>query len=272
MELPSPSIDNRKQSHTMVSQQGKGSQFAGAAAVFKKKEKEVLDKNGLLPAVSPRPSASRNGNSSTSNIDYSPKRVSGNSSLKPPPFVSPGAASGPRSGWNRGSGQFPSSTYLDKASVTSTPTQKPKFKLGTAAATTAFNGLVLSPSPDASGKPKVDSSSWKDKAAISFQATSPGVLKKNPVRPTFNQHFGGSFLQKTTPNRKSETMFEETPDIKIEVKIPDIDKKIRARRESVRQAEQQAKEENVPEWLMKQRQRKLQSYAFADITVFFTDS
>lgn len=216
----------------MSSSQRRGSQFAGAAALFQQKEKELLENN--MKQV---------GNSSLGHISYSPKRDSGKASLKPPPFVSPGAGASSRSGFSH----YATSSYLGKPS--GTPTQKPKLKVESS----TFSGLSFSPSPEVNGKPKLDAKSWKDKASISFQATSPGTLKKKHVRPTFNQHFGGSFLERSSPQRTS--AFEETPDIKIEVKIPDIDKKIRARRESVRQAAHQAKEEHVPEWLMKQRQR-----------------
>ncbi len=233
----------------MASSPRKGSQFAGAAALFQKKEKELLEKNGSLPpsTVSPQPAMNKRGNSSVGNIGYSPRRDSGSTSLKPPPFVSPGAGGSNRPAWNNSANNYPTSSYLDKPG--GTPSQKPKLKVGAS----AFSGLTFSPSPDKEGKPKLDSKSWKDKPSISFQATSPGALNKKAVRPAFNQHYGGSFLEKDSPAKGAG--FEETPDIKIEVKIPDIDKKIRARRETLRQAEHQSKEEHVPEWLMKQRQR-----------------
>jgi hypothetical protein len=238
----------------MASPKRKGSQFSGAAAMFQKKEKEMLEK-GSLPAVSPRPTMNKFGNSSVGNIGYSPTRNSAH--LQPPPFVSPGAGAS-RPSWKKSASHYPSS-YLDKHSGTPSQRSKPRAGLD------GIGGQAFSPSPDVKGKPKVNSQSWRDKPTISFQATSPGALQKKTARPSSNQHFGGSFLNldKTSDSKDRQSkyndssigVFEETPDIKIEVKIPDIDKKIRARRASQHQEAIEQSAKNVPEWKLKFQQR-----------------
>jgi hypothetical protein len=124
--------------------------------------------------------------------------------------------------------------------------------------------LIQSPSPDSTAKEKVNAKSWKHQ--ISFQASpSPGALKKKSVSSSFGHQnsFGASFLSPLTKAKgklgrqdSSTGPFEETPDIKIEVKIPDIDKKIRARKEAILHPVQEEGAPAIPEFLMKQRQRE----------------
>lgn len=231
----------------------------------------MLEK-GSLPAVSPRPNMNKLGNSSMGHIGYSPKQDPARSSLRAPPFVSPGAGATSRPSWKKNASQYPTSSYLDKDS--GTPSQKSK----TRAELDGFNGLAFSPSPDTKGKAKVNSTSWRDKQSISFQATSPGTLQRKTVRPAFNQHFGGSFLDKTPGSGTKQSrisnsslgVFEETPDIKIEVKIPDIDRKIRARRASQSQAALEQKANNVPEWKLKFQERTCQFFLFLTQSITFT--
>jgi hypothetical protein len=258
----------------------KGSQFAGAAAMFRRKESDLLQKQGSFSNLSPKVTAKmiqERGNASMSNLNYSPKRASPRKSLAAPSFVSPGSrkTESDRPSWKKSS----SSSYLNKhkhihvheheheqtsGTPTGTPTQSAKPKLNAADTGFGFGGLAFSPSPGQKEKPKVNAKSWKGR--LSFQAASPRELKKKTPTPSFGTpHYGGSYLDKSPratakpsrPHRVSGVApLVETPDIKIEVKIPDIDKKIRARRAAARMSIKKEKEQNVPEHIRKIRERE----------------
>ena len=102
----------------------KASQFSGAAAMFQKKEKEMLEKQGSASIISPRPTMKKFGNASMGRIGYSP---GADPSLKAPSFVSPGAKN------------YPTSSYLDK------PSGVASRKSATKTGLDAFSGLVFSP-------------------------------------------------------------------------------------------------------------------------------
>jgi hypothetical protein len=229
----------------------KGSQFAGAAAMFRQKESDMKKQTFTRELSSPNtprtdsqfagaaPMFNQRANASMSNINYSPTKDHKNKlSLSPPPFVSPGMRAS--SGWKSqktmpSSSQFPTSSYLNKPSGTPSQVSKPK------ASVAGFGGgLHLSPSP-ATAKPKVNGQSWKDnyKGGISFQAHSPTP---------------SSYLSKKKDYHVV-SQLPETPDITIEVKIPDIDKRIRARRAAA-MPPPQTRQENVPEHIRKFRERE----------------
>ena len=206
------------------------SQFAGAAALFRQQEKDLLKKQASMsvlspkPGISPRPSlgTSPGGTkiSSMSNILISPpiakkKQKNKRFSLEAPPFVSPGA-------------------HTSKANQATTLNSTPE-----------------------NGKPKVKAKSWKDK--LSFQAESPLPSKRASVGTLMPQHYGGSYLDKSPkPSRQSVSLtpLEQTPDIKIEVKIPDIDKKIRLRKAKAANVPEKKQDDNVPEHIRKFRERE----------------
>eukprot|EP00934_Nitzschia_sp_Nitz4_P005463 Nitzschia sp. Nitz4//scaffold16_size188269//157649//159613//NITZ4_001814-RA/size188269-snap-gene-0.128-mRNA-1//1//CDS//3329538586//5453//frame0 len=237
----------------ILDKQPSPSQFAGAAAVFQKKEKKMLAKN-QSPGPSPRSSLispRRRGNSSMTDLGFSPPAQARKSvsHLQAPPFVSPGLAQS-KPAW-QSSRNFPTSSYLDKPMGTTTPVHsKPKLEVS------GFAFSPTSPSPGAQGKPKVDGKSWKD--SISFQASSP-VGVKNKVKPTSpKDQYAMSYIDNTPPKKKRQDFdaLPETPDIKIEVKIPDIDRKIRERKAQKSKRVQEEKKEDVPEWKQKYQQRE----------------
>lgn len=248
----------------------KDSQFAGAAKLFQEMDQKTPSQRSK-PKVKMGGEASSELHGSLNNIFSPMKKASQNysasSSLKPPSFVSPGGAAG-RPSWKNDmaspatamSSSYTASSYLAKpsGSFASTPSQRGKPKT-----LTGFGGsLPLSPSPTNtngnSSKPKVDGGNkyWN----LSFQASpSPGALKKPAVKPAFNPHYGGSYIGKSQGGgsgrfNDSISNFEETPDIHIQVTIPDIDKKMKARKAKTYSVPK-PQEENVPEWMLKQRQR-----------------
>jgi hypothetical protein len=91
-----------------------------------------------------------------------------------------------------------------------------------------------------------------------------GSVVKSSATPVSPHQFGGSYLN--TPGTMARMSisrmsfaepFEETPDVKIEVTIPDIDKKIRARRARQRRISvKKEAEENVPEHIRRFRERE----------------
>lgn len=252
----------------------KGSQFAGAAAMFRQKESDLLEKQGSIGNLSPKVGdkmLQERANASMSNLSYSPKRASPRKSLAAPPFVSPGArkTEADRPSWNKNP-DYSTSSYLHKQKPSGTPTGTPtgietptqSAKPKVNAADIGFEGLAFSPSPSQTEKPKVNAKSWKDR--LSFQAASPHQLKKKIATPSFGTpHYGGSYLDKSPTAKTSRPQrvsgvapLVETPDIKIEVKIPDIDKKIRARRASARMSIKKEEKEHVPEHIRKFRERE----------------
>jgi hypothetical protein len=306
----------------------KGSQFAGAAALFQKKESDLKIKeeeqaknkpekrkgsqfSGAAAIFQRRAGAS----AGDLNVTMSPPVTSKRSSLKLPSFVSPGpgaAKSEAEKGWKSRSSEpsplpfgsspggnystssyhnkpsespvlppkkdkrpsfstnnYPTTSYLNKgATVTVTPTQKKKPSVAA-----GFNRLPFTPSPS-SDKPKLTSQSWKDKG-ISFQASSPQTVKKPSVAPTY---YGGSYINtsadtKTTKPAKptkpkfSSSGLQQFEDTKIQVKIPDIDKKIRARRAAAAAQIPPPKSNNngnVPEHMKKFREREERRLAALD--------
>jgi len=219
----------------------------------------------------------------------------GDKALDPPPFVSP-LRSTAKGTWQKptpsgGGGGGPpayegtmklkpppappapsaSSSFMSQAVAPRTPSFRSKPRVFPGATQSFEDGLMMSPSPVASSSTKgvERKKSWMDQ--ISFQATpSPGALKKQVVnQSTFNQSFGGSYLQLSPGPLKgsvgggksygTDDDFEETPDIQIEVKIPDIEKKMQARRELKLQQQHphikaHTEEKSVPEWMLKQRE------------------
>jgi hypothetical protein len=191
----------------------KGSQFAGAAAMFRKKENDLQEEQNSKKdlAASPRRDSqfssaaamfNERGNSSMNNINYSPKK---RSSLAAPPFVSPGLKKNEadKPSWTKspsvGAPPFSknaasnySGSYLNKAS--GTPSQTPKPRANGA----GLGAPPLSPNPTTE-KNKVDGQSWRSKpGAISFQASSPKP-KRASVAPSFGSpHYGGSYMNKKT--------------------------------------------------------------------------
>jgi hypothetical protein len=213
--------------------------------MFPKKENEQLEKQSALSPLSssPRPSFSpgfgAGTRSSTNNALLSPaasKPKAEQFSLMPPPFVSPGlrATEAYPANWNKN----------PRPSVS------------------GVGALPFTPSPAQAGKEKVNAKSWKGR--VSFQAASPMTAKKNSVSPSFSSpHYGGSYLKNSSTAarpRKSEVIIpmEQTPDIQIQVTIPDIDKKIRIREARSRPSFKE-QEEKVPEHIRKYRERETNS-------------
>jgi IQ calmodulin-binding motif len=235
------------------SQNRKESQFVGAAKVFQKLDQSLIAANEQHHPRTKSNTAAMHG--SLNNINQSPiKRNTGatsDASLKAPPFVSPGRAFRPS--WSHGTTRLQAPPFLNDPNRTPSQRSKPKVS------TDGFDGLAFSPSPTSATKEKVDAKSWKGK--ISFQASpSPGALNKKSLKPTFSHQLSSSYLslsESTTKfGRNSLATFEETPDIQIEVKIPDIGKKILARKESKNNQITDETKAFVPEWLVKQRQRE----------------
>lgn len=229
---------------------------------------------------------SQAGNSSMNNISAAPSSALSNKGtgckLDPPPFVSPGQKKSPAK-WmingpmspppfSRKSGTSgvachsqPTSTFLGKPAVT--PEQPAKSKVGPTALTgsNGLGGLHMSPSPSQVSKAKAGAGkSWKDN--ISFQATSPGVLKKSATSIKPPTYYGGSYIDKgkdssSSPTKKNKkdggpsgsSSEEVAPDIKIHVNI-DIQEKIKARRAAAKPIP--PKQENVPEHIRKARERE----------------
>jgi hypothetical protein len=227
-------------------EQRKDSQFAGAAAMFRKKESDLLSKTP--DAKSPTKKSWKNGNSSMNNINFSSPPLGGssggvskNSKLAPPPFVSPGAGSA--------KAKFTATTsYLNKPSgTTPTTTSKPKI----VASSPGFNGLPFTPSPAKGGKPKVNGTSWKDKM---IQSPSSVLSPSVPMTPTY---YGGSYLNKGNDKSTaaSKSMEEQAePDIKIEVKI-DIQEKLRERQKTASRVLPKSTS-SEPEHIRKARERE----------------
>ena len=143
---------------------------------------------------------------------------------------------------------------------TPTQTKKPSISAGS-------NGRPFTPSPssDKPKLPKVTGQSWKHKG-ISFQATSPQAVKKPSAAPTY---YGGSYIQKssdtkTTKSKFSSSGLQEFADTKIEVKIPGIDEKIRARLAAAQIPPPKSDDEKVPEHLKKFREREERRLAALD--------
>jgi hypothetical protein len=309
----------------MVDSTKKGSQFAGAAALFQKndsdlkmKEEEAKKRQQEAAKAEKRKKSQFSGaaaifqqraaaSAGNLNVTMSPPAASKRSSLKLPSFVSPGpgaAKSEAEKGWKSQSsepsplpfgsspgGNYPTSSYLKKPSgtpaspqkdkrptfsinkypttsylnkgvgVTPTRTKKPSIAAG-------FNGLPFTPSPpsDKQKLPKLTSQSWKDKG-ISFQASSPQAVKKPSVAPTY---YGGSYIKKspdtkTTKSKFSSSGLQEFADTKIEVKIPGIDEKIRARRAAAQKPPPpKSNDDNVPEHMKKFREREERRLAALD--------
>jgi len=188
--------------------------------MFRQKEQDILKSGASPKAVTPKDSAVR-GHASFNNINLSPRSPPSN--LAAPSFVSPGV----RGSWTKSK----KASHLDGAP-----------------------GVPFSPSPVKIDKPKVNAKSWRDKPAISFQATPRGSATNTPksTTPTF-AHYGGSYLKKSTT---SSSMADATPaDIKIQVKIPNIEAKIKARRAKATPPPP-IPDQKVPEHILKFRQRE----------------
>jgi hypothetical protein len=252
--------------------------------MFRKKEADLMNNSSSdLQGPENTPGKQLNwrskaGNSSLGHISAVSSSPSSshknNRKLDPPPFVSPGQkksstnwkTTGPMSPPPFGNKNVnPSSANWDKSY--STPQQPAKAKVGTTLSSGSdFGELPLSPSPPQDAKPKSNGTkSWKDN--ISFQASSPGALKKAAaaVKPPTPVYYGGSYMNKgndlsSSPTKKSTKMAnagsspaEVAPDIKIEVNV-DIQEKIRARRAAAKPIP--PKHENIPEHIRKARERE----------------
>jgi hypothetical protein len=117
----------------------------------------------------------------------------------------------------------------------------------------------VSPGRGSSQQPKRWQSSYLDKPSGGPRGS---VVRKSPT-PVSPHQYGGSYMSKSpgTMARMSVSRMsfaaplEETPDIKIQVTIPDIDKKIRARKARERRISvKKEAEENVPEHIRRARQ------------------
>lgn len=275
----------------MTTSRPKESQFAGAAAMFRKKEADLLLNNSLSdiqpgPVKAPAKQQQLNwktGNASMNHISAvssSPTPIQQrNSKLDPPSFVSPGQKRASNASWKVNTLSEPPPASPPRMNTTSntntspsaanwsyaTPQQSTKAKVGT---TTDFGELPLSPSPSNKQDAKPKAKSWKD--SISFQASSSGALKKSAtaVKPPTPVYYGGSYInkgnesasfsptKKTTKNAGSSSSSsapEVAPDITIEVKS-DIYEKIRARRAAAKPVP--PKQENIPEHIRKARERE----------------
>jgi len=107
----------------------KNSQFSGAAAMFRKKEKNLAPSTKSNPLVSPRrSSAGKNG------ISTNMKKIDANT-LSPPSFVSPGrarVANEPRKSWKQNGTLSPPLVTNSPGKQTKTPTTK-KWKISPSA-------------------------------------------------------------------------------------------------------------------------------------------
>ena len=202
----------------------RGSQFADAAAIFRRKESQVLKMYGSARKISPELFLGSSLNTFLASPNQSRAKYS---SLTAPSFVSPTLTN------------VEKLYHLGKG-----------LNLGDSGIRLSFSA-----SPTSSKEPKTNSKSWKGK--ISFQATPLQQKKKSPVSSFSNSFYVGSYLSKSPakpPPRNLETFapLPETPDIKIEVKISNIEEKIRARKERMLKS----KERKVPEAVLKYRERE----------------